>query len=81
MTMPTRKASRKTAGKAAATAKGKPLDLKAVKAGRVVLYGIPIRDAIKRGDLAEMKQLAVLARSHVKDVQAALSKLEKSLGK
>jgi hypothetical protein len=79
--MPTRKTSKKPARKSSATAKGKPLDLKAIKAGRIVLYGIPIRDAIKRGDLAEMKQLAVLARSHVKDVQTALAALEKSLSR
>jgi hypothetical protein len=80
--MPTRKASKKPARKAIkATSKGKSLDLKAVKAGRIVLYGPPIRDAIKRGDLAEMKKIAELARSHVKDVETALSALENQLSK
>lgn len=81
--MPTRKTTKKPARKAAtkATSKGKPLDLRAIKAGRVVLYGIPIRDAIKRGDIAEMKKLAVLARSHVKEVETALSTMEKELSK
>ena len=78
--MPTRKVSKKPARKSA-SAKGNPLDLKAIQAGQIVLYAIPIRDAITRGDLAEMKQLAALARSHVKDVQTALTKLEKSLSK
>ena len=80
--MSTRKASKKSARKATkATSKSKGLDLKAVKAGRIVLYGPPIWDAIKRGDLAEMKKLADLARSHVKDVETALSALEKELSK
>ena len=79
--MPTRKTTKKPARKAAKTTKRKALDLSAVKAGRMVLYGPPIRDAIKRGDLAEMRQLAVLARAHVKEVEAALSALENELGK
>lgn len=78
--MPTRKTTKKPARKAA-TAKPKPLDLKGVKSGIIVLYAVPIRNAIKRGDLAEMKQLAALARSHVKDVKSALAALEKSIGK
>ena len=80
--MPTRKTSKKPARKAAKRAtKGKALDLQAVKAGRMVLYGPPIRDAIRRGDVAEMKKLAVLARAHVKEVEAALSALENELSK
>jgi len=79
--MPTRKTSKKPARKTAKAVKGKALDLRAVKAGRMVLYGPPIRDAISRGDLAEMRQLAVLARAHVKDVQGALAALEAALKK
>ena len=81
--MSTKKPTKKSAGKAPAktTSKGKALDLQAVKAGRMVLYGPPIRDAIRRGDAAEMKKLAVLARSHLKDVQSALKELEKSIDK
>lgn len=44
------------------------------------LYGMPIRDAIKRGDLAEMKKLGVQARKHVADVTSALASLDKALG-
>ncbi|MDX6612875.1 MAG: hypothetical protein QOD75_2061 [Blastocatellia bacterium] len=81
--MPARKPPKKSAKKSStkAAAKGKPLDLKAVSAGRIVLYGIPIRDAIKRGDVSEMRQLAAVARRHVSDVQTALDELEKSIGK
>ena len=77
--MPTRKTSKKPTRKAGKAPKGKALDLRAIKAGRMVLYGPPIRDAIRRGDVAEMKKLAVLARAHVKEVEAALSALEKEL--
>jgi len=45
------------------------------------LYGRPILDAIKRGNMAEMKRIAAQARAHVKDVNAALSKLDASLKK
>ena len=45
------------------------------------LYGRPILDAIKRGNVAEMKRLATQARAHVKDVNAALAKLDASLKK
>jgi uncharacterized protein DUF1843 len=81
MIMPTRKTSKKPARKAGKATKGKVLDLRAIKAGRMVLYGPPIRDAILRGKLAEMRQLAVAARAHVKDVQSALSALEAALKK
>ena len=43
------------------------------------LYGIPIYDAIKRGNVAEMKKLATQARKHVKDVSTALAALEKKI--
>jgi len=81
MIMPTRKTSKKPARKAVNAVKGKALDLRAIKAGRMVLYGPPIRDAILRGNLAEMRQLAVLARAHVKEVEAALSALQRELNK
>jgi len=81
MIMPTRKTSKKPTRKAGKAPKGKALDLRAIKAGRMVLYGPPIRDAILRGNLAEMRQLAVLARAHVKEVEAALSALQRELNK
>lgn len=43
------------------------------------LYGMPIRDAIKRGNLAEMKALSTQARKHVADVTSALASLDKAL--
>jgi hypothetical protein len=44
------------------------------------LYGPPIRDAIRRGDLKEMKALAAAARKQVSSVKAALASLEKKIG-
>jgi hypothetical protein len=69
--MPTRKP---TAKKTSTAAKGK-----AVQAGRIVLYGVAIRNAIARGDAQEMRQLAALARKQVSDVSAALGALEKKI--
>jgi len=43
------------------------------------IYGIAIHDCMKRGNTAEMKKLAVQARKHVKEVQAALAALEKKI--
>jgi hypothetical protein len=45
------------------------------------LYGRPILEAIKRGNVAEMKRIATQARAHVKEVNAALAKLDASLKK
>jgi Domain of unknown function (DUF1843) len=45
----------------------------------VVLYGPPIQEAIAKGDLARMKQLAAEAEAHLKevgDVRAALEYLK-----
>lgn len=43
------------------------------------LYGVPIYDAIKRGNATEMKKLATEARKHLKDVKAALAVLDKKI--
>jgi len=50
----------------------------------VVLYGPPIQEAIAKGDLAHMKQLAVEAEAHLKqvgDVRAALEYLKIEIAK
>jgi len=47
--------------------------------GRAELYAPPIRDAIARGDLNEMRQLAKLARKQIREVQTALRSLEASI--
>jgi hypothetical protein len=52
----------------------------AIKNGPLPPYGIAIRQAIARGDLAEMKKVAAQARKHISDVTTALAALEKKLG-
>ena len=68
-TASTKKASSKKAAKASA----------AIKGGAVPPYGIAIREAIGRGDGQEMKKAATAGRKWLKDIQAALDKLEKAL--
>lgn len=64
-----KKSAKKSAGAAAAP-----------KLSNIPPYGEPIRQAIARGDAAEMKRVAASARKYVSDVQAALDKLDQALG-
>jgi len=65
--MPAKKASSTKSAKAAV--------------GPVPPYGIAIKEATARGNLAEMKKLAANTRKWLKDVQNALDRLEKAIGK
>ena len=49
--------------------------------GPVPPYGPPIREAIARGDLHEMRAVAKSARKWLKDVEKALQQLEKNIEK
>lgn len=70
--MPTKKVSKKVSSKkSAASARG----------GAVPPYGPPIREAMARGDAAEMRKVAASARKWINDAQAALEKLEAKIGK
>jgi hypothetical protein len=53
----------------------------AAKVGAVPPYGIAIREAMARGNVAEMKKTAASARKYLKDLQTAVAALEKALGK
>lgn len=64
-----RKSSRKTSAKAS------------IPNGPVPPYGDPIRKAIARGDVQEMRKLAVSTRRWLDEVNAALAELEASLEK
>jgi hypothetical protein len=75
--MATKKAS-KTTVKATAASK---ISSKLPNSPAHPLYGRPILEAIKRGNVAEMKSIATQARAHVKEVNAALAKLDASLKK
>ncbi|MDT5063147.1 MAG: hypothetical protein QOH63_3606 [Acidobacteriota bacterium] len=51
-------------------------DISKLKPGGRVMYAQPIFDVIARGNAVEMRQLATAARSYIKEVQAAIDKLE-----
>ena len=65
-----RKSSRKTSARAAS-----------IPNGPLPPYGDPIRKAIARGDVQEMRKLAVSTRQWLDEVNAALAELEASLEK
>jgi hypothetical protein len=45
------------------------------------LYGRPIDQVVKRGDIAEMRRVSTQARKYLKEVQTALKALDRSIGK
>jgi hypothetical protein len=49
--------------------------------GALPPYGDPIRGAIARGDVQEMKNVAASSRKWLADVQAALKELDSALKK
>jgi Domain of unknown function (DUF1843) len=65
------KSAKKRAGSGRAAAKGGP----------VPPYGVAIKEAVARGDAAGMRKAAAGARKWLKDVQAALARLEKAIEK
>jgi hypothetical protein len=52
-----------------------------IPTGPVPPYGDPIRGAIARGDVQEMKNVAANARKWLTDVQSALAQLESAIKK
>lgn len=74
--MPAKKAAKKVSGLKATSTKPPKLSVPIQP-----LYAVPIYAAAKRGDAAEMKSLAAQARKHISDLTAALSALDKKLGK
>lgn len=52
-----------------------------IQTGAVPPYGDPIRGAIARGDVQEMKNVAANARKWLTDVQSALAQLESAIKK
>jgi Domain of unknown function (DUF1843) len=73
--MPARKTTKKTSKKSSKTRAARP------ETGPVAPYGDPIRKAVARGDLQEMKDTAASARKWVSDVQAALKELDSAIKK
>ena len=74
--MPARKTAKKTSAKKSAKSRAvRP------ETGPVPPYGDPIRGAIARGDVQEMKDVAANARKWVSDVQSALKQLDGAIKK
>jgi uncharacterized protein DUF1843 len=71
--------ARKAAGKKASTKKSSKVARP--DTGPVPPYGDPIRGAIARGDVQEMKNTAASARKWVADVQSALKQLDSAIKK
>jgi hypothetical protein len=64
--------SERSSGKSAAAA---------IRSGALPPYGVPIREALARGDAREMQGLATATRQYLKNVQTALAKLDAATGK
>lgn len=62
-----RKSSRKTSARTS------------IESGPVPPYGVAIREAIARGDVQEMRQLANTTRQWLDEVNGALNRLETSI--
>jgi len=76
----TKKSAKKSAKKSSAR-KPKPVNFRSIKAGTLVDYGDPIRDAVARGDVNELRKLADVARKQMQDVENVLSVLEENIQK
>ena len=66
--------TKKTAG--AASSKKRAA---APTSGSMIPYGDPIRDAIARGEVHEMRKLAATTRKWIDDVQKGLDRLDKAV--
>ena len=77
--MATSKKSKPQKGGAAKKSAKKSARSVATLPGNVPPYGEPIRQAIARGDVKEMKRLAASTKIYVGDLQAALDKLDQAL--
>ncbi len=74
--MATSKTTKKTAG--AASSKKSAA---APPSGSMIPYGDPIRDAIARGEVQEMRRLAAATRKWIGDVQKGLARLDEAVKK
>jgi len=75
--MPARKAGKKSAAKKTAGTTNKVSIIKAIlKRREWVMYAQPIKDVIATGNIAQMRQAAELARTHLADVQKSVAQLD-----
>lgn len=77
--MPTKSPQKKKAA-TSKTSSGKSAAA-AIRSGALPPYGVPIREALARGDAREMQGLATATRQYLKNVQTALAKLDAATGK
>jgi hypothetical protein len=75
--MPTRKSQSSTGSKAKKSPRAGSKTL--LRGGPLPPYGVAIRNAMARGDQREMRQVAAATRKWMREVQAALNAMEKSL--
>lgn len=74
--MPARKAGKKSAAKKTAGTSKINIIKAIIKRREWVMYAQPIKDVIATGNIAQMRQAAELARTHLADVQQSVAKLD-----
>jgi hypothetical protein len=84
--MATKKSAKKAGAKATAATTKRATDVRTKLSKHPLskfhpLYGRPILDAIKTGNVAQMRQIRSVAQKHVREVEAALAKLEARLNR
>ena len=75
-----KKSAKKSAKKSSAR-KPRAVNFRSIKAGTLLEYGDPIRDAVARGDVNELRQLAEVARKQIRDVENVLGVLQENIQK
>ena len=75
------KKSAKRSAKTSSARKPRAVNFRSIKAGTLVEYGDPIRDAVARGDINELRNLADVARQQIRDVENVLRVLEANIQK
>ena len=73
------KRSTKKSTKKSAARKPRAVNFRAIKGGTLLEYGDPIRDAVARGDINELRNLADVARQQIRDVENVLRILEANI--
>jgi hypothetical protein len=79
--MARKKTSAKKSAKKSSAKKPRAVNFRSIKAGTLVEYGDPIRDAVARGDINELRNLADVARQQIRDVENVLRVLEANIQK
>ena len=75
------KKSAKKSTRRSSARKPRAVNFRAIKSGTLLEYGDPIRDAVARGDINELRKLADVARKQISDVENVLRVLEQNIQK